>query len=303
MRGVGHVVSFSRSGSRSLNRRAGGTHPARDPLGPRRRNQPNKPVTVDVSGDLEAMAPGMLRLKPAAGDPLLLQLARTTKVHITGTAKKDVLGPNTFISFFAEVDLQQSRVEQKVNRLTIFTPSLERPLGAFPDQSPDIEDTDDVEADAPADEAAETPAETPAPKRRSRGKKDDGPTKGRFEIIGRITGVDKSGNVTVYAKNPYFKPAVQFQLSEDPEIKLDLTDPKMCVIAKPGDKIKARGRQLAPNMVQAIDLSITLVEPFTTVRAEDPDKKKPPRKTSRSSRRKQDEAEKTDEPEKEKDDS
>jgi len=265
-----------------------------------RRNQPNRPATVDVSGDLEAMAPGMLRLKPAVGDPLLLQLARTTKVHITGTAKKDVLGPNTFISFFAEVDMQESLVEQKVNRLTIFTPSNERPLGAFPDQSPDIEDADAT--DAPAETAA--PAETPAPKRRSRSKKDAGPTKGRFEIIGRITSVDKSGNVTVYAKNPYFKPAVQFQLSEDPEIKLDLTDPKMySLLAKPGDKVKARGRQLAPNMVQATDMSITLVEPFTTVRAEDPDKKKPPRRTSRSSRRKRDEAEKTDEPEKEKDDS
>jgi hypothetical protein len=259
-----------------------------------RRNQP-KPVTVDVTGDLEAMAPGMLRLKPAVGDPLLLQLARTTKVHITGTAKKDVLGPNIFISFFAEVDMQLSKVEQKVNRLTIFTPSPERPLGAFPDQSPSIED---VDADA-----TDVPAETPAPKRRSRSKKDAGPTKGRFEIIGRITGVNKSGVVTVYAKNPYFRPAIQFQLSEDPEIKLDLTDPKMCVIAKPGDKVKARGRQLAPGMVQATDLSITLVEPFTTIRAEDPDKKKPPRRTSRSSRRKRDEAEKTDDPEKKKDDS
>lgn len=249
-----------------------------------RRNQPRRPAaTVDVSGDLEAMAPGMLRLKPAAGDPMLLQLARTTKVHITGTAKKDVLGPNTFISFFAEVDMQKSLVEQKVNRLTIFTPSPERPLGAFPDQSPSGEDADVAEADAPA--------ETPASTRRSRTKKDAGPTKDRFEIIGRITGVDKSGTVTVYAKNPYFKPAVQFQLTEDPEIKLDLTDPKMCVIAKPGDKVKARGRQLAPNMVQATDLSISLVEPFTTIRPEDPDKKKPPRRTSRSSRRNREAAE------------
>ncbi|NQT15854.1 MAG: hypothetical protein HQ582_24070, partial [Planctomycetes bacterium] len=220
-----------------------------------RRNQPRNAPTVDVSGDLEAMAPGMLRIKSSGGDPLLLQMSRTTKVHITGTAKKDVLGPNTFISFFAEVDMQESRVDQKVNRLTIFTPSPERPLGAFPDQSPSSEDPDAVEADAPAE--TPVPAETPAPKRRTRGKKDAGPTKGRFEIIGRITSVDKSGNVTVYAKNPYFRPAVQFQIAEEPEIKLDLTDPKMCVIAKPGDKVKARGRQLAPNVVQIIDLSIT----------------------------------------------
>ncbi|NQT11562.1 MAG: hypothetical protein HQ582_02365, partial [Planctomycetes bacterium] len=144
------------------------------------------------------------------------------------------------------------------------------------------------------------PAETPAPKRRTRGKKDAGPTKGRFEIIGRITSVDKSGNVTVYAKNPYFRPAVQFQIAEEPEIKLDLTDPKMCVIAKPGDKVKARGRQLAPNVVQIIDLSISLVQPFTTVQAEQPDKK-PPRRTSRSSRRKRDEAEESTEPKKDDD--
>jgi len=254
-----------------------------------------RPVPVDTSGTIEAIGRGLIQIKSLAGQPYMLQLADRATVHVTGTAKKDVLGPGSFISFFAEVDKRRSEVQENIGELIIFTPSPQRPLGAFPGGRPAISPDAlgaDPQAANPAPAVQEPGAEKPpagARPSRSRGRRarpkdeDEGPAVDSFEIVGRITGIDKTGKITVYAPNPYFKSAVQIELTEDPHIDLDLADVRSLALARPGDKVLARGLQVAPNMVQVNEISVQLAEPFTMVQAKEPEKK-PSRRTSRSRR-------------------
>ena len=253
------------------------------------------PIPVDTSGTIEAIGRGLIQIKSVAGQPYMLQITERAKVQITGTAKKDVLGPGGFISFFAEVDKRRSEVQDKVGELIIFTPSPQRPLGAFPGGRPAVgpdalgadPQAADPAAGVQAPDAGQPPAGARQPRSRDRRahakEEDEGPPVDNFEIVGRITGIDKTGKLTVYAPNPYFKSAVQIELTEDPHIDLDLADVRMLTIARPGDKVLARGLQVAPNVVQVNEISVQLAEPFTTVQAKEPEKK-PTRRTSRSRR-------------------
>ncbi|MFH1267175.1 MAG: hypothetical protein ABIK89_15715 [Planctomycetota bacterium] len=252
---------------------------------------------IDTTGTVEAISPEfMLQIKSATGQVYVLQLTQNSKLQVTGTAKADVLGPGNFISFVADVDKRRGTVQNKVEKLILFTPSVERPLGAFPSQG-------GVEGPLSPDPfaAAEPGGAKPASRKRTRNTEDTGPAVESFEIVGQIAGVDKRGKLTVHAPNNYFRPAVQVELGDDPKIELDLTGVMMYTLAKPGDKVKVRGKtvgqELGPNVVEVAEATITLVEPFTTVQAEEP-KKKPPRKTTRSSRRKRGEPEEAEEPEK-----
>jgi len=268
---------------------------------------------MDTTGTVEAVAPGFLiQIKSVAGQPYLLQLTQNSQVQVKGTAKADVLGPGSFISFVAEVDKRRSQVQDKIAKLTLFTPSPQRPLGAFPGQkdaegplSPDPFDVKGASEAKPKARAPTGRAPTEGWSRsvvgRSRQHKDEdeGPPVETFEIVGQITGIDKTGKLIVHAPNPYFKPAVEIELGDDPEIELDVAGLALYTLAKPGDKVQVRGRALEPqmgldqmgqNVVQVMDLTIELAEPLSTVQAEQP-KKKPARKTSRSSRRKRGEAE------------
>ena len=259
------------------------------------------PIPANPSGTIEAIGRGVMRIKSLAGQPYMLQLADRATVHVTGTAKKDVLGPGSFISFFAEVDKRRGEVQDKIGELIIFTPSPQRPLGAFPGGRPAIApDPSGADPQAAKPVAAVPPAAADVPppgaekppadarqsrsrSRRSRAKdEDEGPLIDSFEIVGRITGIDKTGKITVYAPNPYFKSAVQIELTEDPHIDLDLADVRSLALARPGDKVLARGQQVAPNVVQVNEIAVQLTEPFTTV-PEEPEKKSS-RRTSRSRR-------------------
>lgn len=260
------------------------------------------PMRANPSGTIEAIGRGMMRIKSGAGQAYVLQIDRGATVHVVGKAKKDVvgLGGLIFISFFAEVDKRQSQVQNKVDELTIFTFSAERPLGAFPGARPavsvDPEGADakeDAKKDAEADDAddAAPEAEKPAAgnkKSRSRSRRgrakdaDEGPDIDGFEIVGRITGIDKTGKITVYAPNPYFKSPIQIELTEDPRIELDLSDVNSLAMARPGDTVVARGQQVAPNVVRVNEIEVILAKPFTMVQ-KDPEKKSS-RRSSRSRR-------------------
>ncbi len=238
-------------------------------------------VMVQPGGTIEALGPGFLQIKSLTGQQSVIQLLENTTVHVTGTAKVDVIGPGTFISFVAEVDKRRSEVQDKVGRLTIFTPSAERPLGAFPGGA--------AGAALGANAFEANPAALPPAA-------DAGPPVETFEIVGQIKGIDKSGKLMLFVPNQYFKPAVEIELAEEPEIHLDLSGPAMLRFVKPGDKVQARGRQVAPNVTQVTELTVELAEPLTTVKPKDP-KKKPTRRTPRSSRRKRGEPDEAAEPE------
>lgn len=234
---------------------------------------------VQPSGTIERIGPGLLQIKSVTGQQLILQVQENTTVHVTGAAKADVIASGTFISFVAEVDKRRSEVQDKVGKLTLFTPSPERPLGAFPGGVAPAALGADLLGANPA--AAQPPAVAPPPARGA----DAGPPVETFEIVGQIKGIDKSGKLTVLTPpHPYFKPAVQIELTEDPEIDLDLSGPAMLRFVKPGDKVQARGRQVAPNVAQVNELTVQLAQPLTTGQKKQP-KKKPTRRTTRPPRR------------------
>jgi hypothetical protein len=216
-------------------------------------------VMVQPGGTIEAIRPGFLQIKSLTGQQSVIQLLENTTVHVTGTAKVDVITPGTCISFVAEVDKRRSEVQGKVGRLTIFTPSAERPLGAFPGGA--------AGTALRADPFVET-----------------------FEIVGQIKGIDKNGKLMLFVPNQYFKPAVEIEFTEEPQIYLELTGPAMLRFVKPGDKVQGRGRQVTPTLAQVTELFVELAEPLTTVKSKEP-KKKPTRRTTRSSRRKRGEPE------------
>jgi hypothetical protein len=109
---------------------------------------------------------------------------------------------------------------------------------------------------------------------------DAGPVVERFQIAGRIAKRNRDGTITVYVPNPYFRPNLEMELAEEPEIELNLTGPAYLALVRPGDQIQARGNQVGPNIALVTEVTITLAEPFTTIQP-----KKPPRRTPRSSRR------------------
>jgi hypothetical protein len=234
---------------------------------------------VQPGGTVEAIGPGFLQIKSLTGQQSVIQLLENTTVHVTGTAKVDVIGPGTFISFVAEVDKRRSEVQGKVGKLTLFTPSAERPLGAFPGGA--------AGAALGADPFGANPAAQPPA-----AGADNGPPVETFELVGQIKGIDKNGKLMLFVPNQYFKPAVEIELTEEPEIHLDLSGPAMLRFVKPGDKVQGRGRQVTPNVAQVTELTIQLAEPLTTVKSKEP-KKKPTRRTTRSSRRKRGQPDKT----------
>jgi hypothetical protein len=242
---------------------------------------PVKPATVEAAGTIEAIAPGRIQIKTITGEPWLLVASRETTIRVTGTAKKDVLRRGSFIRFTAEVDKQRSQVQGEVAKLTLFTPSRERGLGVFPEQG-----GLDMEALA-TPFGLEPPKADRGGKRRSARNQDAGPAIERFEIAGQIGGVNKEGKLTVFVppRNRYVRPPLEVTLAEDPEIELDLAGPKALMLAKKGDQVEARGRQVGPAASQVMELTIQLAEPWTMVRP----KKVPRRKSTRSHRTKTEE--------------
>ncbi len=247
-----------------------------------------KAPLVEASGTIDAVAPGLIRIKTPIGQLWVLQVSRETKVRVTGTAKKDVLRPGSFIRFTADVDKPQSRAQDQVGKLTLFTPSRERPPGAFPDQKGlDLAAGDNAFG-------ADLPGKKPRAKRKAARGKETRPPIERFEIFGQIRGISKEGKLTVYVPlNRYFKPPLEIELSEEPEIELDLTGISAFRLAKKGDEVEARGRQvspatpLSPAAAQLTELTIKLAEPWTVVQP----KKPVPRRPARSRRAKAEEAE------------
>ena len=222
---------------------------------------PVQPVRVEVSGTIEAMVPGYLKVKTAADQSWTLQIARNAKVLVTGKATAEFLSTGHFVSFVADVDKRRSKVEEKVSKLTIFTPSQERAMGAFPGGLGGAEGGLGPNPFGPGPGVAQPPAGGP----------NAGPPVESYEIVGRIAGM-KKGKITVYVPNPYFKPALQIELAEEPEITLDLAGPTLYSLAKQGDKIEARGVQVGQTAAQVNELTIELAEPLGT-----PKKRRPVR--------------------------
>jgi hypothetical protein len=239
-----------------------------------------KPASVEASGTIQDIGRAGITISSITGEPWLLRFSREASVHVTGTAKKDVLAGRefSFISFAAEVDKQQARVQGQVERLTVFTPSRERSLGAFPEGTLADAAAPSPFGDGPLQGSAK---KSRGSSRQPRAAPEARPVVERFQIAGRIAKRNRNGTLSVYVPNPYFRPNLEVELAEEPQIELDLTGPAYLVLVRPGDQVQARGSQVGPNMAQVTEVTITLAEPFTTIQP-----KKPPRRTPRSSRTK-----------------
>jgi hypothetical protein len=234
------------------------------------------------------MGSGLIQIVSAADKGWMLRIAENAKVQVTGKAKKDVLRVGSFVSFVADVDRKRAQVQDKVGKLTLFTPSEQRTLGAFPEGT-----YEDAEGDSPFDEDSteeDDSAEKPDQD------KDAGAMVERFEIAGRIAKINRTGTLTVYAPNRYFKPTVEIELTEEPDIGLDLLGPMALSVVKPGDKVRCRAKLVGPNLAQVSDLTVELAEPLTMGQP-----KKPTRRAARSSRSRRAKAEESDEAEEKKD--
>ena len=235
---------------------SGGAAPAQFPGRP-----PVQPARVDISGTIEAMVPGYLKVKTAADQSWTLQIARNAKILVTGKATVGFLSTGHFVSFVADVDKRRSKVEEKVSKLTIFTPSPERAMGAFPGGMGGAEGGLGPNPFGPGPGFQQPPAGGP----------NAGPPVESYEIVGRIASM-KKGKVTVYVPNPFFKPALQIELAEEVDIDLDLAGPALYSLAKQGDKIEARGIQVRETAAQVNEVTIELAEPLGP-----PQKKRPVR--------------------------
>jgi hypothetical protein len=203
-------------------------------------------------------------LTTASGEKWQVQIARNGKLQVLGSATTDVLQPGQFIAFSAQVDKRRATVQDKVAKLKIFTPSEHQMVGAFPAQGAVLAagGLGGALGVAPKPAAADAVEE--------------------FEIGARIVSM-KKGKFSLYAPNPYFRPALEIELADEPEISLDVADPRYLMYVKKGDKIEARGTQVGPNAAQVNEVIIELAEPLGSQQATAG--KRSTRRTTRSSRR------------------
>jgi hypothetical protein len=166
-------------------------------------------------------------------------------IHVNGTAKADFVRPGLFVKFTAEVD-KRGKAQDKVEELTIFTPSQQDIPGFWPEGTGPAapEEGDGVGDFRPV-----------IPPQMSTGRY---LTPGKYAVAGRIT-ADRKGKFTLTTARRIF----QFELAEEPKIEVDFADYS---VAQQGDQISVKkGKMFAGRMgmAQASELAIKLSEPLT----------------------------------------
>jgi len=209
-------------------------------------------IPVDVAGKIVDIRPGMIAVATAGKGVWRVGVADNTAISVAGSAAPDVLRPGLHVRFVAAVDKSQGKILGKVEKLTIFTPTNDdaRTVGVFlPGQCKPVVCFLEDAAAAPA-----AVKDTPAKDTRTK----DTRAKDTYDIHGQITG-GKGNRLTIKVPNKFSKPTLNIELVQEPLIELDLLN---YLMAKPGDKVQARGLQLGPTNLQATELLITLSEPL-----------------------------------------
>lgn len=215
------------------------------------RQQPSGPP-VETAGTIEAVMPGYIKMTTPTNQVWIIQVEANAKVSVTGKAKPDFLQSGMIVSFSGEVDKRHSVIEEKIAKLTLITPSDLKPMGAFPAGG-----GGGLQGGIPAAGAAPT------------GGAGNAAATERFDIIGTYMGINKKGKASVMVpNNPPFRPNLTVELAEQVEIDIDLENPKAYTIARKGDSVEIRGKQVAPTGAVANEVKIALVEPLTGAQAE-----------------------------------
>jgi hypothetical protein len=222
-------------------------------------------MPIQLEGTVAGVRPGMIGVTTAAGETWALKIPPKAEVRVTGTAELSVLRPGMYVRFLAAVDKRRSLAQGKVEKLTVFSPSQE--LGRMPGV---------FYAGQEGDEAAMQPGPGVRPNppqgrnpggRPNRPKGRDGRVPPKAAPAGRdadargktAANVVKGRWLTVYARNTFFKPTLRIELADKPVVNLDVNT---YTLAKSGDKISARGVQIAPQVIQAMQVAIELAEPL-----------------------------------------
>ncbi len=206
---------------------------------------------LELSGTVEAVAHGAIQVKTQANDTWMLHVAPGTRIEVTGTAEPEMLRAGRYVRLTSTVD-RRGHVRDKVNQVTLIEVA-DRPgrrLGAFrPGQ---------YEPPAPGDRAEDhgMPMPVIAPPMA------EDVDEVVLELRGRIRSY-RGNYLTLEVPSPIFKNPVRLELAAPLTIPIEVSDYSM---AKPGDRISAKGPQIGQNTVRAIELNIMLSEPVGEVK-------------------------------------
>jgi hypothetical protein len=234
---------------------------------------------VEMTGVIEAVMPGYIKVTGEDTKTWVLQVEPTAKVNVIGKAKPDFLRPGLFVSFSGDVDKRRAVIEEKITKMTLITPSDLKPVGAFPAQG----------GGGLGGVSGAAINQGPAAGGGNEGKKGAGPATERYDICGQYAGAGKKGGATVMAPNPYFKASITIEVAEDVDIDVDLSDPKAYLVGKKGDKIEVKGKQVQLTAAIVNDVKISLSEPLSG--AQPAGKKPATRKTSGRNKKDEDQGE------------
>jgi hypothetical protein len=225
---------------------------------PRRYGGPNVMPQMDnkvrIGGLLKNKKPGVLLVATENQGDLLIGFGPKTQVAFSGEATSAILRPGLNVAFKATVDPKGNTTE-KIEELSVFTPSPDKPLGLFPEGDED---------------KAERPKKTV--------KKSKEPVP--CEVRGKIANFNpRNGQILVNTG----RGLVRGQIADDLKIPVEISDASFFVFTVPGDKVAAEVVPVGRNRAQALALKIEsakkMGEGEPKASSNPPDRKKPLRES------------------------
>jgi hypothetical protein len=236
---------------------------------------------ADIKGTVEGVMRGRIGLLDGTKQPWIVAVPNNAKVHVTGTAKADFLRPGIFVEFKGEID-NRGTVKEKVAELTIVTPTQEKPIGVFPDDSKASdakpgEDKGGFGAGAGGPGGGKVSGKAGGKAGGKRGGLAGGtPDSGACRVVGCVTNY-KDNKLGINAG----RGIVQIELADEPAIKVESAD---YTLACKGDKISIKGEMLrgSAGLAQAKEVKIELAEPLSLIKKKPtptkPEPKRPPKR-------------------------
>jgi hypothetical protein len=248
---------------------------------------------IELNGTVVQVNPPGVQVKAANGQTWILNLQQgRPQVKVTGTAEPEMLMQGTCVRFTARIDKRSSKGQEKIDKITIFTPTpgvaertlgVERasdrpqgqdganaggrprrgppagPQGPPPGAGPDPAAPPDL---APPEDGADGGK---TPKRRgatAKAAKKSVPDVADYDICAQVVSVH-AGRMIVNVPNEFFKPRITVDLAKDAQIGLDLGLRDIACV-KPGDKFSADVLYLKPGVGYMVEtLEIALTDPLT----------------------------------------
>ena len=175
--------------------------------------------------------------------------------------------------FTARIDKRTSKAQEKIDKLTIFTPTpgmAERTIGVervseHPKANEAGRAATPATGPGPA-AAAETEivedgsAGSPSAKRHVPGKGPDksAPDVATYEVCGQVV-TYRNGRLVVAVKNRFFRPKISVEVSDNAQIDVELG---ILTVVKPGDRIAAAGGFITRGTCEAFDVLVALANPL-----------------------------------------